>query len=415
MANDNQDRLSTAALLLGGGAAGYAAGRWIVDRWLEPEAAAPTHVGSTAAPAALPAATHFPAPAEPAGAAAPNAAAASQAPAQARTATPNSRPIRETPPTNASSDGPVTSPDQVEPGPVTSPAQVDAATASSGASVAATTEVGPVSSPSQVDGSTASAEPADAGGSGHGLPVRFDPVFETYRGAIPIEYLRALVSRESDFDPSAKTGHAIGLMQIVPVVLADYNKRHGTTYTSEHLLDPSINVAIGCELLRLIIRGYARRHPHIPNLQADWDNPRFVELLTFGWNAGFSEAGGVGRVARYLEHHGITDLTIDLVSRTARTAGASKHLSNAAKVRWCKGVAALYQRERRHAAASASATRNAARGRRWSREGRTILRDGVALVRIERVDLGDQRYAINPHETDVLTQQIVNLLNRRRR
>ncbi|MCA9679433.1 MAG: hypothetical protein KC464_30665, partial [Myxococcales bacterium] len=76
MANDNQDRLSTAALLLGGGAAGYAAGRWIVDRWLEPEAAAPTHVGSTAAPAALPAATHFPAPAEPAGAAAPNAAAA---------------------------------------------------------------------------------------------------------------------------------------------------------------------------------------------------------------------------------------------------------------------------------------------------------------------------------------------------
>lgn len=44
--------------------------------------------------------------------------------------------------------------------------------------------------------------------------------------------------------------------------------------------------------------------------------------------------------------------------------------------------------------------------------GRTIVRDGEALVRIERVDLGNERYALSPHETDKLTQRIVRLLNK---
>lgn len=53
-----------------------------------------------------------------------------------------------------------------------------------------------------------------------------------------------------------------------------------------------------------------------------------------------------------------------------------------------------------------------ARGaRRYAREGRTILRDGVAVLSLARVDLGDQRYAITPHETDALVEQIVRLLN----
>lgn len=182
---------------------------------------------------------------------------------------------------------------------------------------------------------------------------RFDPVFDRYRGSIPLSYVRALVERESDGRSSVRTGSAVGLMQIVPVVLADYNKRHGTAYQTEHLVDPSTNVAIGCELLRMIANGYRKNHPRIPNLQPDWSNPRFVELLTFGWNAGFSEAGGVGRVARYLEKLGAVDVTIDLITAHAKLAGASKHLSNPAKVAWCKSVAALYQRERALAEAPA--------------------------------------------------------------
>jgi hypothetical protein len=192
------------------------------------------------------------------------------------------------------------------------------------------------------------------------LPRRFDAVFDRYRGSIPIEFLRALVARESSFNPSARTGNAIGLMQIIPVVLDDYNKRHGTAYQREHLVDPSINVAIGCELLRLIIASYRRFHPRVPNLQANWDNPRFVELLVLGWNAGYSEAGGVGRVARYLEARGTLDITIDLVHEHVRAAGASKHLANPAKVRWSKSVVALYLRERASSRTRRVATRSLA-------------------------------------------------------
>lgn len=59
-------------------------------------------------------------------------------------------------------------------------------------------------------------------------------------------------------------------------------------------------------------------------------------------------------------------------------------------------------------------TRDAARSARYSLEGRTILRDGEAILHLDRVDLGDERYAITPHAADVLAQQIVDLLNRRR-
>ncbi len=238
-------------------------------------------------------------------------------------------------------------------GPITMPAQVVAtATPTAPASRPAS---GPITRPSQLD-ARSTAPPAEHAGSIKPVPSasfatasrvrRFDPVFEQYRGSLPIEYVRALVERESDGQPSVRAGSAIGLMQIVPVVLGDYNKRHGTTYGGEHLTHPATNVAIGCELLRLIIDSYRKNHPRITTLQADWNNPRFVELLTFGWNAGFSEAGGVGRVARYLEGLGAVDITIDQVADHARLAGASKHLSNPAKLAWCKGVAALYLRER---------------------------------------------------------------------
>ena len=50
-------------------------------------------------------------------------------------------------------------------------------------------------------------------------------------------------------------------------------------------------------------------------------------------------------------------------------------------------------------------------GARYAREGRTILRDGEAVLAVERVDLGDHRYAITPHEADVLVEKIVRLLN----
>jgi hypothetical protein len=49
---------------------------------------------------------------------------------------------------------------------------------------------------------------------------------------------------------------------------------------------------------------------------------------------------------------------------------------------------------------------------RYTREGRTILRDGERIVHVDRVDLGDERYAISPHHADLLTDRMVRLLNR---
>lgn len=55
--------------------------------------------------------------------------------------------------------------------------------------------------------------------------------------------------------------------------------------------------------------------------------------------------------------------------------------------------------------------RGAARSTRFTREGRRILRDGEAIFYVDRVDLGDQRYAVSPHDADQLTDRMVRLLN----
>lgn len=328
----NDQPFGTVLSLVVGGAAGYAAGRWIVEPWLATRTASKQvarRSGVPLDPYAGPSGSMQPI--DP----------YSDAPSIATTPVVETPPVVTTP-SEPPTVGPITSPSQVQtgptdPGPITSPSQV------------ATTS-GPITSPSQTDG-TSPPKPgvtvAGAGNSAISSRVRrFDAVFERYRGSIPLAYLRALVDRESNGRPDVRTGSAVGLMQIVPVVLADYNKRHGTAYQSAQLVDPATNVAIGCELLRIIANSYRKNHPHVANLQTDWNNPRFVELLTFGWNAGFSEAGGVGRVARYLEKLGTVDITLDQITAHARVAGASKHLSNAAKVAWCKSVVALYMRER---------------------------------------------------------------------
>ena len=208
-----------------------------------------------------------------------------------------------------------------------------------------TEDVGPVTSPSEVEAPAIARESSEAP-SDHRPSRRFDRIFDMYRESIPIEYLRALSQRESGMNPEEAKGPAWGLMQIVEVVRKDYNERSGTKYTRQDLLDPAINVAICCWVLRFIITAYQKHHADIPNMRADWGNPRFVELLTFGWNAGFSSSGGVIKVVRYLAKRGHTDVTMDLVHKHARAAGASRHLSNVKKVRWCRSVVRLYEQER---------------------------------------------------------------------
>lgn len=183
----------------------------------------------------------------------------------------------------------------------------------------------------------------------------FDPIFEEFGHGLPLPYLRALAKRESDMNPRETTGPAWGLMQVVEVVRRDFNKTHGTSFARRDLLDPKTNVTIATWLLDLITRSYERNHPGVPNLQTDWNNPRFVELLTFGWNSGWSESRGLGRVARYLEGRGTHDrITADLIHENASAAGAVRFLSMAKRLRWSKSVARYYLSERLHEMAAGS-------------------------------------------------------------
>jgi hypothetical protein len=175
----------------------------------------------------------------------------------------------------------------------------------------------------------------------------FDPLFAAFGPTLPTAYLRALAVHESGMQPNATSGAGRGLFSIVPIKLKDFNERHGTHFSLNDLLNPVVNVQVAAGFLRdAILAGYTKNHADVPNLREDWTNPRFVELVTLGWSAGYSERGGVGRVAAFLEQHGRRDITLDVVQATAAAAGASPALADPRRARFCRDVTATYLRER---------------------------------------------------------------------
>lgn len=178
------------------------------------------------------------------------------------------------------------------------------------------------------------------------LSTTFDPLFRKYGGRIPVPLLRALAKRESDLNPKSGGGSYWGLLQVgYKNVLPSYNKRRGTNYTPEDLFDPEINVKIAADLLNRISVAMDK-HPS-RNMKWDPSNPESVKLLLAGWNSGYSEAAGLGKVASYLEAHGIP-VTHENVFTHARAAGATKFLQREEydqKRRWQAGVADLYFRQ----------------------------------------------------------------------
>lgn len=179
-----------------------------------------------------------------------------------------------------------------------------------------------------------------------GLTRRFDDLFKLHGRGVPVAYLRALAHAESGMNPDDR----LGLINVVPIALADYNQRHPSApFTPEDMRDPAKNVQVAADILRTMIDSLRRHHPDVPNLVEDWSNRRFVELASFSWNAGHSELHGVGRVVRFLKTPPIVvrpaDITIDSVFDAAWSARASAHLSNPRKRDYSKGVAASYFRE----------------------------------------------------------------------
>jgi soluble lytic murein transglycosylase-like protein len=174
------------------------------------------------------------------------------------------------------------------------------------------------------------------------LSNKWDPLFSKYADQLPIAFMRALSQRESRMNPNESDWPAYGLMQVVPTVRKSYNKRHGTSFVHDDLLDPDLNVKMAASLLNRIIIAY-NKHPD-PNMKKNWANPEFVKLLVAGWNSGYSEAGGVGRVAKYLEARG-TPVTHDSVFANAGAAGATRHLQNPKKRSWQRSVVDLYYQQ----------------------------------------------------------------------
>lgn len=176
------------------------------------------------------------------------------------------------------------------------------------------------------------------------LPRTYDHIFRRHAGRLPVNYMRALSKRESDLNPREAKDPAWGLMQVVPVVRFEYNKKHGTNYSKSDLLKPEVNVKIASNLINRIVKLYGSTHPNTPNMRENWNNPEFVKLVTAGWNSGYSNVGGVGKVARYLERQGIP-VTHDNVFRYSQAAGATRHLTGNTSLRWQRSVADLFYAE----------------------------------------------------------------------
>lgn len=178
---------------------------------------------------------------------------------------------------------------------------------------------------------------------GVALSTEYDPIFRRYAGHLPVAFLRALAYRESGLNPSSvmpgSTNAARGILQVVGVVREDFNAANGTSYTADDLLNPDVNVKIAAGLINRIV-GYYAKHPS-RNLHEDWSNPEFVKLLVAGWNAGFSESAGVGKVASYLEARGVP-VTHDSVYANAAAAGGVTYLQTADRRAWQRSVSDLY-------------------------------------------------------------------------
>jgi soluble lytic murein transglycosylase-like protein len=177
----------------------------------------------------------------------------------------------------------------------------------------------------------------------------WDPVIERYAARVPLAFIRALVHGESGGDSQKENpaSHAAGLLQITEIVRQDWNAAHPDAPVSrDQLFDPEINIRIGAALLNRIVQVYGHHH----TLRPDWQSRRYAELVALGWNAGYSDRGGVGFVVSELESAGARaeDVTVDSVARVAAgLPDASRFVSRPDRVAYAKAVADLYLGSRR--------------------------------------------------------------------
>lgn len=186
------------------------------------------------------------------------------------------------------------------------------------------------------------------------LTRKFDSIFSRYRGAVPLNFVRALAYKESRLNPDLAGGSYWGILQVGwgrTGPLKGYNERNGTNYTKYDLFDPDICTRIAMQTINRIVKAYdswSGRY-NIPNLKQDWRNPEYCKLVVAGWNSGYSRAGGVQFVAKKLAERGIR-VTHDSVFERAQEVGGTKYLwiqrsKSARKYRWQREMVSLYFNE----------------------------------------------------------------------
>jgi hypothetical protein len=186
------------------------------------------------------------------------------------------------------------------------------------------------------------------------LPRTYDAIYRAECPGVPAEYLRALAYQESRTNPGETKGSCWGLLQVCPVVLKDYNEKFGTGWTmGNEMLQAEKNARVACELIRRIPGFYVAQHPQAFPGGFSWSDRRHVDLLTMGWNTGWSESTGVcGAIGTLLGMgKNAVKVTIDAISQASRAglfpAKFTAKLGQANVPPWVKGVSALYFRELR--------------------------------------------------------------------
>jgi hypothetical protein len=180
-------------------------------------------------------------------------------------------------------------------------------------------------------------------------PTKLDTIYREECSGIPVEYLQALAHQESRTNPGETKGACWGLLQVCPTVLKSYNERFDTSYRmGVEMLEARLNVRVACELISRIPRFYVSQHPKAFPGGFSWSNRRHVDLLTMGWNAGWSESRGVaGAIGTLLSWgYGPEQVTVSAISRASQAgrfpSAFTAKLGQEDVVPWVRRVSALY-------------------------------------------------------------------------
>lgn len=107
----------------------------------------------------------------------------------------------------------------------------------------------------------------------------------SFRYGVPIALIKAVVWRESRFNPNARGGAGeLGLMQIQEDAAREWAEaEHVKNFDHAQCLDPGTNTLAGTWYLRKLLKRYTRTDDPIPYALADYNAGRANVLK---WNSG---------------------------------------------------------------------------------------------------------------------------------